>query len=290
MKLRLTETGQKIIQRKIKLESILLKKLSIQISLSGLSFCILNGAERKVVYLKRFDFKSKLTPEAVLEHLKSAIAEESSLNETFDSVLVLFQNELSNLVPEKFFNEAHSADYLKFSSKIMKTDFISHDRIAANKSVNVFVPFVNINNYIFEVYGAFEYKHASTILIEHALKNEVTVEEDHMYLNVAPFHYEMVVVKKGQLELYNSFEYTTPEDFIYYILFTVEQLKLNPESLKIKLSGTIEKDDPLYKLLYTYIRCVAFELPSEKFTFDRLELQVSKHQYTLILNSFNPCE
>jgi hypothetical protein len=30
-----------------------------------------------------------------------------------------------------------------------------------------------------------------------------------------------------KLLLFNSFDYQTPEDFIYYVLFTAEQLSLN---------------------------------------------------------------
>lgn len=290
MKLKPLVTGLKTIQPLIKLELKPLKKLSIQISLSGLSFCILNGTDSKITYLKRFDFESKVTPEVVLERLKKAIEKEPLLNASFDSILVLFQNELSNLVPEELFDEQHSADYLKFSSKIIKTDFISHDKIEANKSINVFVPFMNINNYLFEVYGEFEYKHASTILLEHALMQERDSEDSTIYINVEPCHYEMVVVKKGALQLYNTFEYHTKEDFIYFILFTIEQLKLNPETVVLKLSGSIEKADALYQILYTYIRHVTFNEPSETYAFDDTYTTASKHQHTLILNSFNSCE
>jgi hypothetical protein len=283
-------TGLKTIQPLIKLELKILKKLSIQISLSGLSFCTLNITDSKVTYLKRLDFKGKVTPEVLLEHLKNTIAEEPLLKNTFDSVLVFFQNDLSNLVPEEFFNEQNSADYLKFSSKIIKTDFISHDHIKANKSVNVFVPYMNINNYLFEVYGEFEYKHASTILLEHALMQEKNSKGDTIYINVEPLHFEMVVVENGQLQLYNTFEYDTKEDFIYFILFTIEQLQLNSETVVMKLTGSIDKGDALYQILYTYIRFVAFNKPSKKYTFDTDYGSTSKHQHTLILNSFNSCE
>ena len=287
MKLKLMETGLKTIQKTSNLKSHILKELSIQISLSGLSFCILNRSEAEVTYLKRYDFKNKLVPETVLEELQSFISNEPLLSQSFDTILVLFQNELSNLVPEEFFEEENVADYLKFSSKIIKTDFISHDKIEANKSINVFVPYMNINNYLFEVYGEFEYKHASSILIEHILKAEEGSSTDKMYINVEPFHFEMVVVKNGKIQLYNTFEYFTKEDFIYFVLFGIEQLKLNPESLKVKLTGHIVKDDHLYQLLYKYIRYVEFYGPSQTYAYhDILNLE-PKHQYSLILNSFN---
>ena len=287
MKLKPLETGLKTIQPINKLELKSFKELSIQISLSGLSFCTLNNPESKVEYLKRIDFNSKLSPEAVLKELQVIISTEPLLSQPFDSVLVLYQNELSNLVPEEFFEEQNSADYLKFSSKIIKTDFISYDKIEANDSINVFVPYMNINNYLFEFYGEFEYKHASTILLEHILKKEESSIDDKMYINVGLFHFEMAVVKNGQFQLYNTFEYFTKEDFIYFILFSVEQLKLNPETIIVKLSGNIVEDDALYQLLYTYIRYIEFDEPSKEYTYNDTAEANTKHQHTLILNSFN---
>lgn len=279
-------TGLKTIQKTKNLKSHIKKELSIQISLSGFSFCILNSPQSEVEFLKRFDLKSKLTPEAVLKELQEVVSNEPLLSQTFDSVLVLFQNELSNFVPEEFFEEQNAADYLKFSSKIIKTDFISHDKLAINNSINVFVPYININNYLFEVYGEFEYKHASTIFLEQILNEEKSSDEDNIYINVEPFHFEMAVIKKGQFQLYNTFEYYTKEDFIYFVLFSVEQMKLDTESVIVKLTGNIVKDDELYQMLYTYIRHVKFDGPSQEFTYLTDAPQL-KHQHTLILNSFN---
>jgi hypothetical protein len=58
--------------------------------------------------------------------------------------------------------------------------------------------------------------------------------------------------------LFNSFEYQTPEDFIYYLLFTAEQLSLNPEIFQLELLGTITRNDPYYAMAYKYIRNVSF--------------------------------
>ena len=281
------ETGLKTIQKTSNLKSHIIKELSIQISLSGLSFCILHRPDYKIEFLKHIDFKKKLVPETVLEELQGIISNEPLLSQPFDSVLVLFQNELSNLVPEAYFEEKNAADYLKFSSKIIKTDFISHDKIEANNSINVFVPYMNINNYLFEVYGEFEYKHSSTIFVEQILKKEKGSSDDKMYINVEPFHFEMVVVKNGQFQLYNTFEYFTKEDFIYFILFSVEQLKLDPQTLTVKLSGNVVKDDALYQLLYTYIRYVEFDEPFQEYSYDETVQVKQLHKYSLILNSFN---
>ncbi|MGJ8593618.1 MAG: DUF3822 family protein [Aquaticitalea sp.] len=263
-----------------------IKELSIQISLNGLSFCILNRTSNSIEFLKSKSFDKKSNPFEVLEQLKSILKNEAELNQTFGSVLVIYQNELSNLVPKALFNEEQSADYLKFNSKILKSDYISHDEISVNDSVNVYVPYMNINNFIFDTFGVFEYKHASTILIDRLLQKALRLNEASLYLNVNQQHFELVAIKDQKLLLYNSFEFSTKEDVIYYLLFTMEQLHFNPETVKLNLMGQIEKDDVLYNIIYTYVRFVEFYTATYSFEFKADFNSGKSHQNAIILNSF----
>jgi hypothetical protein len=263
-----------------------IKDLSIQISLSGLSFCVLNRSSTTIEFLKHKGFDKKVNPFELLEHLKICLTTHSELNQLFASVHVIYQNELSNLVPKALFVESQAADYLKFNSKILKSDFISHDVIAINDSVNVYVPYININNFIYETFGEFEYKHASTILIDTILQKETRSDDATLYLNINQQHFELVAIKDKKLMLYNSFEFSTKEDVIYYLLFTIEQLQLNPETIKLKLMGTIEKDDQLYEIIYTYVRFVEFYTPNYQFEFKPELKPIHQHHSVIILNSF----
>jgi hypothetical protein len=263
-----------------------IKDLSIQISLSGLSFCILNRTSKSIELLETKFFNKKTNPFETLEHLKVALESNTALDQSFSSVLVIYQNDLSNLVPKTLFDQHQLADYLKFNSKILKSDFISYDEIIINDSVNVYVPYVNINNYIFDKFGPFEYKHASTILIDTILQMENKVEEVSIYLNVELQHFELIVIKEKKLLLYNSFEYTTREDLIYFLLFTMEQLNLNPEIIKLKLMGHIEKDNELYDIIYKYVRFVEFYEPNYNFRLNQELMPIKAHHNTIILNSF----
>ena len=121
--------------------------------------------------------------------------------------------------------------------------------------MNVYVPYININNYLYETFGAFEYKHFSSVLLENLLANEKNSEELKMYVHVANKHFEIIVIESGKLLLYNSFELQTKEDLIYYILFITEQLNLNPETFKLILLGTIQKNDDL---IYNSITIIIF--------------------------------
>ncbi len=264
----------------------IIKDLSIQVSLSGLSFCILNRTSNIVEFLVNKSFDKNANPYEALEQLKKALGTHPELSSSFSSVVIIYQNELSNLVPKSFFDENQLADYLKFSSKILKSDFISHDEVAVNEAVNVYVPYMNINNFIFDTFGVFEYKHASTILIDTILQEKREHEGTVMYLNFNANHFELIAIKDKKLHLYNSFEYTTKEDVIYFLLFTIEQLNFDPETVKLKLMGLIEKDDDVYAMIYNYVRFVDFYKPNYNFEFSTESNPLQTYHNGIILNSF----
>ena len=86
-----------------------------------------------------------------------------------------------------------------------------------------------------------------------------------MIVNFNMGHFEIVVLQNQKLLFFNSFDYKTPEDFLYYLLFTAEQLNMNPENFQLELLGTITQEDDFYQLAYKYIRNIDF--------FDVSELQ-----------------
>jgi len=124
----------------------------------------------------------------------------------------------------------------------------------SNEMVNVYVPYININNLLIDKYGSFEYKHISTVLIDELIKTFKNKAGQQFIVYVQQNNFQIVITNDNKLLFYNTFEFKTKEDFIYYILFVAEQLKLNPEEFHLHLAGQIEVNDDLYKLAYKYIR------------------------------------
>ena len=122
---------------------------------------------------------------------------------------------------------------------------------------HVFIPFVNINNYLLDQFSTFNYKHVNTILVSKLLELSKNNDEKQVYVHFSKNKFEIVVVQNQKLLLYNSFDFSTKEDFIYYLLFTTEQLNLNPEHFKVQLLGLISDDSELFEIAYKYIRNVS---------------------------------
>ncbi|WOC39913.1 DUF3822 family protein [Polaribacter sp. HL-MS24] len=233
-------------------------KLSIQFTLDGFSFCITNLDTQNILHFCEYTFaKSLQTADNLVTEIETIFKENSFLQEDFSEVLVVHQNNLSTLVPEAFFNEKNLKDYLGHTIKTLATDFYAFDSLPSIQAHNVYLPFVNVNNYLFQNYGEFEYKHATTILIEKLIKIS-NKEEKTMYVDVQKQHFSIVVLEKKQVLLSNSFSFETKEDFIYYILFTAEQLGLNTNTFPLFFTGEIEKNDAIYKIAFQYVRNINF--------------------------------
>ncbi len=238
------------------------KKLSIQISLNGLSFYVLDSIANTILLKESIKFPEELIPFQVLKHLKGLLEISEVTKMSFSEISVIHRNSYFSLVPKVLFNDKELANYLKFNTKILANDYIAYDEITDYDIINVYVPFTNINNYIYELYGHFEFKHMGTILIKGLLNNFNSGKEPICYVHVIDQQIDITVIANKKLLLYNSFSFHTKEDFIYYLLFTIEQLKLDSETLKIRLFGAIEEGDDLYKLAYKYIRNIDVFIPT----------------------------
>ncbi len=226
--------------------------------------------------------KENNTPQSQLDLIKKEFNSNTLLVNNFDSINVSHSNNLATLVPKPFFNEAHLSDYLQYNVKVLKNDFIAFDTLEENAdTVNVYIPFVHINNYLFDKFGSFEYKHSSTVLIETLLRDAISVNKTLFFVNVEKEFFQILILKNKKIEFFNTFNYKTKEDFIYFILFVTEQLYLNTEKIELAFLGAIDKQSELYKITYQYIKNIQFFEP--KYTIPE-EFELPNHSFFTLLN------
>ena len=254
---------QKILQKKT-INNIIKdnfrKALSIQFSLGGFSFCISNLITKEIQHFTVFSFDEIIdTPETLLQQIEKLYNENLIvLNQEFEQVIVIHQNNLSTLVPTPLFNEDELSLYLDYNIKTLANDFIAFDSLSQLEIKNVYIPYVNINNFFFQKFGEFEYKHSATVLIDKLILHSKNNSAKQCFVNVTNNNFDIVIIENSNLLFYNTFTFTSKEDFIYYILFTAEQLKLNPEEFQLFFIGDIEEESELYHITYQYIRNVNF--------------------------------
>jgi len=251
------------------------KKLSIQVSLSGLSFCVIDLITNKILITNSITFEKNIVIE---EQLWRVFVDYPILNNFYDEIIVVHNNNLNAFVPNSLFTVSFLGSYLQYNTKVFETDFFTFDAILPYEINNVYVPFVNINNFLLDHFESFDYKNSNSILVKKIIEISKNVDEKQVFVHVQKETFEVVVVKNQKLILFNSFSYSSPQDFIYYLLFTFEQLQLNPELISVKMFGNCIEEDAHFKIAYQYIRnCSLLEVSQMATAFDVTENAVRNH-------------
>ena len=103
----------------------------------------------------------------------------------------------------------------------------------------------------------FDYKHSNSVLVEKLLDFSINNDEIQVFVHFEVQKFQIVIVQNQKLLLFNNFDFQTKEDFIYYLLFTAEQMNLNPEHFKLQFLGDIRPDGDLFEIAFKYVRHVS---------------------------------
>jgi hypothetical protein len=278
---------KKVKTRSIDPKNLFETHLSIQLSLDGFSFCVIDKSYNLVQELVYHEFEEKAgTPENLLARIEELFKREELLKYKYGSVNVSHVNELSAPVPKSLFDETNLKSYIRYSSKTYENDYVVYDEVEDHDMINVYIPFVNVNNFLLDQFGSFEYKHFSTTLLSNLLNTYRFSEHPHLFVHLEKSRMYLVAISNSKLQLYNSFSFSTKEDFIYYILFVLEQLSMDPETVELVLSGQIDIDSPLYKIAYTYVRKISLIENRFKYDFVNGIDEVAKRRNMTLVQQF----
>lgn len=272
-------------------------ELSIRISAVGCAYCILDSTTGKFLHLESFDLAEQdrkpyipgdeeLTNTAKLSQLLEG--ELSWLTNDFSKTRLLINQGKSTLVPEALFNEKEKGNVFDFNvagGPHQETELF-HDHL---KSVNAYAIY-NVTPTIGELLhrifpGALSFHQSSAFIQSVFLKYMNQENENLLYVNTDKSRIDFLRIKGKKLDYYNSFMYNTAEDYMYYMIFVVEQLGLNPESVDVMMMGEVDRHSSLSDLILKYVRNVNFVNRNEDFRYSFVFDQLPGHYYFNLLNA-----
>ena len=256
-------------------------ELSIKISLFGFDLMLSNHVDNSIIDYKKYNFNKKALPEDLTAELDSFLNKSKIDFSNIINIKLIVSNKLSCLIPKELFDEKLSLDYLKFNSKLIKNDFASNDFIEELEAYNVYLPFINVNNYLIERFGSFEYYHHSTILLRKIVKMTTNSTKSMLFANIERENFQVIIFKNKNLLYYNNFEYQTKEDILYFILFVIEQNKEIKTETKLNILGSISENDKTFSYLSKFIRNIEID---EKYTISFTDDNLIKSKIDFILS------
>jgi hypothetical protein len=260
-------------------------QLILQIGLQGLSIAVNEKAKNKWIGLEVFNFQNLYSFEELISTWDVLLKQSKLISNKYKSVVCLIVNNNSTLVPEPLFEEGSERMYLTFNVPLQWNEFVLVDTIKSINAKNMFALTLELKSKLDSTFNNLSYRHYSSVLIESLILQNKNKTNKKLYVHIQQAHFEAILIEGKNLLFYNTFNYQSPEDFIYYLLFVCEQLQLNPENVEAVVLGEVEKSSGIIALIQKYIRTVTF---GERFSDADLGYQLQtfpKHFYYTLFNN-----
>jgi hypothetical protein len=261
--------------------------LSLQLGSDGLCFCILDLDSNKYLVLRSYQFDKVFNWSLLANELDAVIKQDDLLIKKYRSVSVMIVNDQFTIVPSPLFDSSRQKDYLKFNTAFDNDAVISNDALKVIEARNIYAIPREVERIIRKNYGACKIIHSTSALIESLINRNKNSSKKQLFVNMHLSSFDLVLINGNKFEYCNTFRYQSDEDFIYYLLFVCEQLKLNPENIHVFLAGETGKTALHYTLLYKYIRNISFLTRNEGFAYSYKFDEIPAYRYYNLLHKYS---
>lgn len=220
------------------------KILAIEISTGAVRFSKLDGSfvvsKNEHVFTDKQDYRYN-------QQLTDFMTENQFKEIDFDECSVSWSGKQSTIVPTNVFNEssANTLFNLCFGDTYSNSE-IDYNRVADPNVVNVHhLPFW-VKSFFVMKFPRVVIQHEGTYLLRGIFKNAtfklkatLVIHEDY---------FQLIIVKENNLQFYSSFDFSSLEDIIYYLSFTLQQKEWTKVPIDIVLTNGAGGDVSLEEL------------------------------------------
>lgn len=215
----------------------------------------------------------------------SVLEEFPWLRSHFNSTRISILNNRYTLIPEPLFIPGEKHLYTSFLLDPQKEkEEIRYSHIEHAGIFNVFALPERFPERLNTVLPEAKLFHISEVLIRALLVDYSKSLSERMFLNVRDEAFDLLIFDEKQLIYCNSFYFHTPEDLVYYLIFVMEQLELEPEVIPLYLMGDITADMPLHEMIMRYVRNVDFIQLSGNVNLSRVFDDFLSHKFYSLIN------
>lgn len=83
-------------------------------------------------------------------------------------------------------------------------------------------------------------------------------EDPELLVHVEADRLMVAAYRQHELQFYNSFRYSSADEFLYFVMLVTDRLSFSQEQVQIVLQGEIAEDSAIVKHLHTYFSHISF--------------------------------
>jgi hypothetical protein len=254
-------------------------RLSIQVSLNGFSFSILDMVRGKFVVLKHYDLSPMSNHDQKADKVKQILASDKHLQPSFKESVALVVTRKSTLMPASYFQSENLKSYLAFNHDLDELDELHFNPLQEIDAYDVFTIPNPLSNTILDHFGKIPYYHHGLPFLHYHLDNASGARKIAA-LSIFEGFIDIGVFSENNLLFYNTFQWSTHEDILYYLLYVYKQLKLDVSSNELYICGSTGDQKDLKKLIDQYIKKSHLQRPPNDFTYSYTFKNEQTHHFT----------
>lgn len=259
--------------------------LFIQAGKSQFQFAFFDPYAKQIIGMESWQLDGNENWHQISERMSEILAQEQFKTE-FKLVSFALVDSLYTLVPASLFDSSKKFEYLKLNHSLndpLELIFLSEE-------------ISGIDSQLVYAYPQILYKFLSgrfqKLSIHHSLvpcledfslqkKNKARV-----HLHIQSDRFDLIYFNEGKLQMVNSFLYQTVEDFIYYLLYVMEQMQIDRDKIELTLYGEFELRSSLHDLIFQYVRQPELKERSKEINYSRLLDELPRHQFVNLFNLY----
>lgn len=170
----------------------------------------------------------------------------------FKSLRLVCESERYTFVPVPFFKVEEAKLFLNFQQLLSDKEDVLYNRLINREMVTVFALPKGLHGALSHLFPNCEVEHHQSYFLTDKVK---FTPESAVHVWVRDKVMDVVVLNNATVQLANSFSYTTPEDFTYYVLTIYENLSLNMEKDCLHLYN-LKKRETISRVIEKYVKYV----------------------------------
>lgn len=224
-------------------------ELSIQVSLSGFSFCVKDSNRNMFVALGSVPFeKNVVFTDDWIQQVSWIINQYDWLKNQFRKVFITYESPEFIVIPTKYFEPTKAKLLLELSFPMHELNEIRFNHIN-NEKVCVYSIPSTLTNAFSEQYKNTKYVCSGYASLKNLLSEGVKKETPQMQIIFFSSFAIVNVLNKGELYHSGSIQTINSEDTTYHLANIAKQLDLNPADTDITILGKANYHDELLTLL-----------------------------------------
>lgn len=231
--------------------------LLIYLGFETFQYAIIDIVRDELKSLAEYQIPASLSPQELIQAIEKLPEYNREFKFPFHKISLSVDTFKYTLIPESLFNEESVAHYARFFQSRIPGEILQNS-IKSERIKNIFSIGKELYTDLNRIFNKPVIYSQSCTFIEGIKKTYNNLVSGSLFIDIHKKHIQLALFNDSGLVFYNIFDCQNADELNYFILNTIETLKLNSDETSLILSGKINSEDEYFKRFEKYFSKISF--------------------------------